>query len=96
LDGTHPDPAALRAALDAISPAAVEAHLRFLSHPLLEGRAPGTRGGTLALEYIRAQLRRIGLDPAGAAYLQPVPIIGMIPSPELALHREDGPPILPV
>jgi hypothetical protein len=30
----------------------IDAHLRFLSSDLLEGRAPGTRGGRLAAEYI--------------------------------------------
>ena len=57
----------LSSALSAINPAAIEAHLRFLSHSLLEGRAPGTRGGTLAMEYIRAQMRRIGLEAPGGS-----------------------------
>ncbi|HET6230591.1 MAG TPA: M28 family peptidase [Longimicrobiaceae bacterium] len=76
--------AALAQALDRIRPEAIDAHLRFLSHPLMEGRAPGTRGGRTAQEYIRAQMRRIGLEPAGGSYVQPVPMVGLDPHPELS------------
>lgn len=82
---TDPLDGALRAALDAVTPAAVDAHLRFLSHPLLEGRAPGTRGGTLAMEYIAAQMERMGLHPVAGVRTQPVPMVGMDPHPRLEL-----------
>jgi hypothetical protein len=82
--------AALATALDRIRPEAIDAHLRFLSHPLLEGRAPGTRGGTLAQEYIRGQFQRIGLHPVAGSHLQPVPMVGMDPSPELAFALPAG------
>ncbi|MBV9110086.1 MAG: M28 family peptidase [Gemmatimonadetes bacterium] len=54
----------------------IDAHLRFLSSDLLEGRAPATRGGRLATEYIAAQLRAFGVQPAGdgGTYFQRVPI----------------------
>ncbi len=54
----------------------IDAHLRFLSHDLLEGRAPATRGGRLAAEYIATQLQAFGLDPAGdnGGWFQKVPI----------------------
>ena len=54
----------------------IDAHLRFLSHDLLEGRAPATRGGRLAAEYIAAQLQAFGLEPAGdnGSWFQKVPI----------------------
>lgn len=81
---------ALRAALDAVSARTVDAHLRFLSHSLLEGRAPGTRGGILAMEYIAAQLQRIGAEPVGGAYTQPVPMVGMDPNPRLELATPAG------
>ena len=38
------------AALATITEHELEAHLRFLSHDLVEGRAPGTRGGDLAAD----------------------------------------------
>jgi Zn-dependent M28 family amino/carboxypeptidase len=54
----------------------IDAHLRFLSSDLLEGRAPGTRGGRLATEYIASQLQAYGLKPGAAdsSYFQRVPI----------------------
>jgi len=83
--------AALRAALESVRERTVDAHLRFLSHALLEGRAPGTRGGTLAAEYIAAQFQRIGLEPVGGTWFQPVPMVGMDPHPELRLDTPAGP-----
>lgn len=81
-----------RPAAASIPAAVLDAHLRFLAHPLLEGRAPGTRGGTLAAEYIRAQMRRAGLEPPGGEYFQPVPMVGLTadPPPELELVGPDG------
>ncbi len=54
----------------------IDAHLRFLSSDLLEGRAPGTRGGKLATEYIAAQLEAFGLKPGASdsSFFQKVPI----------------------
>jgi Zn-dependent M28 family amino/carboxypeptidase len=86
--------AALRAALETVAPQAVDAHLRFLSLPLLEGRAPGTRGGMLAMEYIATQFERMGLQPVDGAWTQPVPMVGMDPHPRLELAAPGG-PILP-
>src|SRR3954451_12443205 len=87
---TGTNEAVLRAALDAVRPKTVDAHLRFLSHPLLEGRAPGTRGGTLAMEYIAAQLERMGCEPVDGSWLQPVPMVGMDPHPHLTLDTPAG------
>jgi Zn-dependent M28 family amino/carboxypeptidase len=80
----------LAAALDRIRPQTIDAHLRFLSHRLLEGRAPGTRGGTLAMEYIRSQFQRIGLQPVDGSHLQTVPMIGMDPHPTLTFVHANG------
>ena len=67
-----------------ITPNEIDGHLRFLSSDLLEGRAPGTRGGRLAAEYIASQLRAVGVAPAGdsGSYFQHVPIdiVGADPS----------------
>ena len=58
-----------------ITPNEIDGHLRFLSSDLLEGRAPATRGGRLASEYIAAQLRVFGVEPGGnGSYFQKVPI----------------------
>src|SRR6185503_12602548 len=53
----------------------IDGHLRFLSSDLLEGRAPATRGGRLAAEYLASQLRAFGLAPGlDTSFLQSVPI----------------------
>jgi Zn-dependent M28 family amino/carboxypeptidase len=64
----------------------MDAHLKYLSDDLLEGRAPATRGGELAARYIAAQFEAIGLRPAGpdGSYFQPVTLIGMMPRPTFA------------
>src|SRR2546428_11311243 len=69
-----------------VDTAAMDAHLRFLASDLLEGRAPATRGGRLAAEYIAAQFQALGLQPAGAngTYFQPVALVGMTPEPTLS------------
>lgn len=74
-----------------VDTAAMDAHLRFLSSDLLEGRAPATRGGKLASEYIAAQFQALGLQPAGAngTYFQPVALVGMTPQPRLSFVRRD-------
>lgn len=61
----------------------IDGHLRFLSSDLLEGRAPATRGGRLAAEYIASQLLAAGVEPGvNGSYFQDVPIdiVGAIPS----------------
>jgi hypothetical protein len=56
----------------------IEAHVRELGSDGYEGRAPGSRGGQRAAEYIEARLREIGLEPAGTdGYRQPVPLVGV-------------------
>ena len=58
-----------------ITPREIDAHLRFLSSDLLEGRAPATRGGRLAAEYIASQLLQSGVQPGvKGSYFQNVPI----------------------
>jgi Zn-dependent M28 family amino/carboxypeptidase len=58
-----------------ITAAEIDAHIRFLSSDLLEGRAPATRGGQLAAEYIASELRGSGLIPGvNGSYFQDVPI----------------------
>lgn len=55
---------------------ALQAHLRFLADPLLEGREAGTRGFDLAAAYVTSQFARLGLKPMGdgGGYAQAVPL----------------------
>ena len=54
-----------RAVMDHISADSLRGNLSFLASDLLEGRGTPSRGLDLAAEYIAAQFRRAGLEPAG-------------------------------
>lgn len=54
-----------QAALNRISAASMRGHLSFLASDALEGRGTPSRGQDIAAEYIAAQFRRAGLEPAG-------------------------------
>jgi hypothetical protein len=56
---------AVRAALEGIGAAGLRGHLSFIASDLLEGRDTPSRGLDIAAEYIAAQFRRAGLEPAG-------------------------------
>jgi Zn-dependent M28 family amino/carboxypeptidase len=77
-------PAAAVTAMGRIDSEHIRAHVRFLSHDLLEGRGTGQRGGDIAGEYIGTQFALYGLKPAGdnGAYLQKVPLVGVTTLPE--------------
>jgi len=79
----HFPPAAI-AAFQKIDAERIRAHVRFLSHDLLEGRGTGQRGGDIAAEYIATQFSLYGLKPAGdnGTYMQKVPMVGMTPAPD--------------
>ena len=55
----------------------MRAHMAFLSHDLLEGRAPGTRGYDLAAHYVATELEKLGVAPGGDAgnYFQKLEIL---------------------
>ena len=72
--GTDLDSPAVRRALEAVRPAALEAHMRFLADDLLEGRGTGTRGYDIAAEYVASRFAALGLEPAGTSgWFQPIP-----------------------
>jgi Tol biopolymer transport system component len=53
----------------------MEADVRTLAAPNMEGRGLGTKGIGLAADYIEQRLRGIGLQPAfGTSYRQPFPV----------------------
>src|SRR5207237_6977988 len=71
-------------AMQKIDPERIRAHVRFLSHDLLEGRGTGQRGGDIAAEYIATQFSLYGLKPEGenGTYVQKVPMVGITLTPE--------------
>jgi aminopeptidase YwaD len=51
-------------------------HVKYLASDKLEGRFPGTVGGTLAMDYISKEFKTYGLTPFGdSSYIQPVEMI---------------------
>jgi Zn-dependent M28 family amino/carboxypeptidase len=78
--------------LTEIADPVLRADTRFLSSDLLEGRAPSTRGGQLAAEYIAARFAAIGLRPAAqdGSYFQPVTIVESKIDPTVAVTVSGG------
>jgi Zn-dependent M28 family amino/carboxypeptidase len=76
-------PGAAFTAMQKIDPERIRAHVRYLSHDLLEGRGTGQRGGDIAAEYIATQFALYGLKPVGdnGTYMQRVPMVGITPEP---------------
>jgi len=69
---------AVMASMQGIDAHRIGEHVRFLANDLLEGRAPGTRGGDIAANYIAAQFALYGLQPGGdnGSFLQKVDFVG--------------------
>src|SRR5690348_17353075 len=63
--GDQPFTPEQRVVMDHVSADSLRGNLSFLASDLLEGRATPSRGLDLAAEYIAAQFRRAGLEPAG-------------------------------
>src|SRR5271157_3146967 len=55
-------------------------HVRVLSSDEFEGRAPGTAGEDLSVNYIRQEFSRLGLLPGNpdGTYVQEVPMVGIV------------------
>jgi hypothetical protein len=81
-------PPSATAAMEAIDPQRIRAHVRFLSADLLEGRGTGQRGGDIAASYIASQFEIIGLKPAGdnGSYMQKVPMVGIATDPASTVY----------
>jgi hypothetical protein len=71
------------AALDRISADSLRGHLSFIASDLLAGRDTPSPGLDIAAEYIAAQFRRAGLEPAGDdGYFQTARYVLTQPKPE--------------
>ena len=65
----------------------IEAHLRFLSDDLLEGRAVGSRGEALAALYQETQFKLSGVEPfIEEGYGQPFTLKGSLPDQQATLE----------
>ena len=82
---TLPSPAD---ALAAITAPALLDHIRVLSADEFGGRAPGSSGEELSVNYITEQFKALGLQPGNpdGTYTQEVPLAGIIGHPTLTLN----------
>jgi len=78
-----PAAAETRTALDGIRSDELLKHIQVLASDEFEGRAPGTRGEDLTVNYLVDQCNRLGLKPGNpdGTYLQSVPMVGFTPQP---------------
>ena len=77
-------PAQLRPALDSLTPAGILSHIKVLASDEFEGRAPGTKGEELTVNYLVGEFKKLGLKPGNpdGTYVQAVPLVGFKGQPE--------------
>jgi len=64
-------------AVDLISEDDIRLHIKTLSDDAMEGRAPGSKGGDMAADYIASQFEKIGLEQViEGTYFQTFPMVG--------------------
>ena len=89
---TAPSPARmLHSALRQIDADSWLEHVTTLASDEFEGRAPGTRGEELTIEYLQQQFKKLGLEPGNpdGTYLQQVPTVGISSHPTMS-YAKDG------
>jgi Zn-dependent M28 family amino/carboxypeptidase len=71
---------------------AILADIKKLSSDEFEGRAPGTKGETLAVNYLSEQFKAAGAEPGNTdgTWVQKVPLVGITPSDFSALVVKRG------
>lgn len=60
--------------LETVKPDSIRAHIQYLADDRLKGRFPGTPEYQLAIDYVVAHFKRLGIEPGAGnnSYLQPV------------------------
>ena len=88
----EPGPAAPEggATVPAIAPADLRQRLYAYADDSMQGRRSGTPGGVKATDYLAAQARQLGLEPAGddGTYFQTLPLVTRTLDPESELTVE--------
>ncbi len=81
----------------AIDPDRIRQSDKYLSSDELEGRGTGQKGGDAAADYIAAQFKSYGLQPAGdkGTFFQNVPMVGIktLPATTLSFVPSSGSPV---
>ncbi|MFS2005416.1 M20/M25/M40 family metallo-hydrolase [Duganella sp. CT11-25] len=79
------------AALQKIDGATLLDQITTLASDEFEGRAPGTHGEAVTIDYLQQQFKKLGLEPGNpdGTYLQAVPLVGISSHPVLS-YSKDG------
>ena len=88
-----PAPQIPLANLPKIEPAAILDRIKVLASDEYEGRAPGTKGEELTVQYLETELKKLGLKPGNTdgTYIQKVPLVGITAAPAKPLTiAKDG------
>jgi Zn-dependent M28 family amino/carboxypeptidase len=80
------------AAWPTFSADAIVEHVKVLSSDKFEGRAPGSHGEELTIEYLVGQFKALGLKPGNTdgTYIQNVPLVSMTANPATSLSFKKG------
>ncbi|AWM32278.1 hypothetical protein [Hymenobacter nivis] len=92
-------PAPVATALQKISAADFKAHVQYLADDRLRGRLPGTPGYQMAVDYVTAQFRKMGVRPAGenGGFTQKVRLRRAFVEPGAVLaYQPVGGPVVPL
>ncbi len=88
-----PAPQIPLANLPKIEPTAILDRIKVLASDEYEGRAPGTKGEELTVQYLETELKKLGLKPGNTdgTYIQKVPLVGITAAPTKPLTiTKDG------
>ncbi len=81
-------PADTKAALESIKSDELMGHIKTLASDAFEGRAPGTPGEEMTVNYLTGQFQKLGLKPGNpdGTYIQKVPLAGYTPTPTMSFN----------
>jgi len=81
-------PPALKPAMDSFNANDLLQHIKVLASDEYEGRAPGTRGEELTVNYLTEQFKKLGLKPGNpdGTFVQKVPLVGYTPTTSFSFN----------
>jgi Zn-dependent M28 family amino/carboxypeptidase len=87
-----PTPQTPLASLPKIESQAILDRIKVLGSDEFEGRAPGTKGEDLTVQYLEAEFKKLGLKPGNpdGTYIQKVPLVGITATPTKPLTIGKG------
>jgi Zn-dependent M28 family amino/carboxypeptidase len=93
LDTSNQNKASINVGENAITPEALTQHIKILASDEFGGRAPGTEGEELTVNYIANEFKKLGVEPGnGKSYFQDVPLtsVEVVNKPNLIFSNEES------